>query len=294
MNNINLKIDFNERSQIFEEQSYVPWQPGFKIFASDYYGKILTKKSLLKNIVADFYEINGGNFKNDCVLTIPDGCTDIMFAFDGSNIKTYISTGVKTIKKFYFGNQKYLFGIRFMPGATYNVFHDSIKEFVHNPVPAEFIIKNDKFISEKISNAANFKERVNISIKYVEENLLKNDTKENLIKYCVSSICKHRGNLSIQNLSNDTGYTSRYICDLFQNYVGLSPKNLCEVIRLQFTMFAIQKYSNLTLSQIATIANYSDQSHMNREFKKYIHKNALSTRNLNNLLQIKNAEKIIF
>lgn len=126
--------------------NYVAFQPGFEKFANTYHGFIPARDSFLQQNVSDFYEIKNGNFSEKAIVTIPDGCTDIMFAFDGNDMKIYISTGVRVIKKFYFGSLEYLFGIRFKPGCTYHIFHEKIKKFVHKPVNANHILKDSHLI----------------------------------------------------------------------------------------------------------------------------------------------------
>ena len=99
-----MKGAIETRNTIFENKSYVPWQPAFEKFGAEYNNRIQMPGSSLSGIVADFYEIGKADFKDQSLVTVPDGCTDFMFAFDGKKILCYVSTCVRENKKLYFGN----------------------------------------------------------------------------------------------------------------------------------------------------------------------------------------------
>lgn len=64
---------------------------------------------------------------------------------------------------------------------------------------------------------------------------------------------------------DDVGYSHRRFIALFRDAVGLAPKRYCRVQRLQRAIAGIPTSS---LAEVAVDAGYSDQSHLNREFRE--------------------------
>ena len=50
------------RDTIYRNNQYIPWQPGFELFAKEYHGKIITGESALAGIVAYIYYNSSNNF----------------------------------------------------------------------------------------------------------------------------------------------------------------------------------------------------------------------------------------
>lgn len=257
------------RKQIFRNSGYIPWQPGFENFGK-HYENIIAGVEEKQSPVADYYEISDGNFGDAFLQTLPDGCTDFMFAFDGNQIKAYVSTGVLEKKNFYFGDIQYLFGVRFMPGSTYQLFRTPIREFVHHPIRMEEIFPAGKELSAQMEESENFQERKKLASVFIRNNLLENDGKKRIIEFCTARIYMEKGNLPVEKLAEETGYTSRYLQKLFTEYIGMSPKEFCQTVRMQYALFLKRENPKMRLEMMAELSGYADVSHMNREFLKYM------------------------
>ena len=240
-------IAAKERTDIFEKNGYVPWQPAFETFGISYHNKLQPPATDLDGIVADFYEISRADFKKDSLMTIPDGCTDFMFVSKGSQLRSYVSAGVRTNKEFYFGEAEFLFGIRFMPGGTYRVFPDPIRELVHHPIPLSCIMHNTDILLEQFFACQSFAQRVELLSDYVRANLRQRETRYEILNGL-----------------------ARYLQELCNDYIGISPKEFCQTVRMQYALALEQKNPQAALAVLASMAGYADLSHMNREFKKYM------------------------
>ena len=265
-----IKKTLRVRGKIYTDFGYIPWQPGFECFGRQYENRVISRDSRYSGIIADYYEISEGNFCENTIVTIPDGCTDFMFAADGQKLYGYISTGVKERKNFCFGDIQYLFGVRFMPGNTHQIFRDSIKEMVHNPINLTDVLPDISEWTEKIVECKNFGERVKLVSEYITEKLLEEDTVSRILQFCVERIYRYRGNIGIDSLAEETGYSTRYLGTLFNNYIGMSPKEFCQTVRMQYALFLSRKSPEMKMETIADLSGYADLSHMNREFRKYM------------------------
>jgi AraC-like DNA-binding protein len=67
---------------------------------------------------------------------------------------------------------------------------------------------------------------------------------------------------------DETGYSHRRFVALFRGAVGLPPKLWCRVLRFQQALDLLARRPALPLTEIALAAGYSDQPHLNREFRE--------------------------
>ncbi|MGE5182028.1 MAG: helix-turn-helix transcriptional regulator, partial [Acidobacteriota bacterium] len=68
----------------------------------------------------------------------------------------------------------------------------------------------------------------------------------------------------IGELARDTGFTRQYLGRLFRDHVGISPKQLARVARLQRAMSSL--LAGGEPAGVAASAGYFDQAHMIRDF----------------------------
>ena len=123
-------------------------------------------------------------------------------------------------------------------------------------------------IKEQLYLAKSSMERVNILEKLLLANI-KSREKYEIVQYCVQRMVTSKGLVNLNTLAGEVNYSTRYINNLFRDYVGLSPKYLDEIIKLQTTIFLIAN-SNDSLCNIAFLSGFCDQSHMNRLIRKFL------------------------
>lgn len=75
------------------------------------------------------------------------------------------------------------------------------------------------------------------------------------------------GALRVDDLASEAGTSCRQLERLFLRDVGLSPKRLARVFRLQAAL-ALLRRDRLPLAEVAHAARYADQPHMDRDFRE--------------------------
>ena len=84
------------------------------------------------------------------------------------------------------------------------------------------------------------------------------------VRLATLQLKKNNGNVRIEELTRLTNMSSRELERKFNVYVGLSPKQLARIFRLQY---ALRKQSQTELlTHLALDAGYYDQAHFIREF----------------------------
>jgi AraC-like DNA-binding protein len=82
-------------------------------------------------------------------------------------------------------------------------------------------------------------------------------------------ICERQGSLRLADLYRQVEVSGRHFNQTFQAAVGVSPKVLCRVLRLNVVLAAVDPGRELNWSHLAHEADYSDQAHFNRDFKHF-------------------------
>jgi len=94
------------------------------------------------------------------------------------------------------------------------------------------------------------------------------EDKVDKMKAAISSMQKANGNLKIDQLTRSLNMSRRELERKFNRYVGLPPKQLAKIFRLQF---ALQSESTSELlTHLALEAGYYDQAHFIREFSSIV------------------------
>ena len=241
-----------------------PLQP-YVIARSEDYKEVAINKYGISN----FYEFKIREEFENKLQAVPDGSVDLLFTIGSKDVKTYIGGTVLEAKNWPLYDGRTYFGVRFQPGKCILPKELSIKEVVD----ADLEIDGDYFgsnISEKIAEASSINKRACAFLeKYM--NLYENEEisfTNNLEVYIRNEIYKSKGNISIKELSNDTGYSECYIRRIFEKKHGISPKVFEKFVRFQNVLNCINKKSqNYTIEDIALDCGYYDASHMMKDFK---------------------------
>ncbi|NLK95258.1 MAG: AraC family transcriptional regulator [Clostridiales bacterium] len=254
---------------ISNESTYSPIQPGFAINLPKY-NEIKPHQKLLQNNISYFYEIITSTEELKSIPIIPDGCMDIIFVIDENSIIPYLIGTASSLVGLDASSNKEIFGIRFYPGGLNSFFPLMANEINSSQIPLELLCNKSHNLSQEIINASSFESRISIIESFFCKEILNSNGKEILIQYCVDKIISTNGTITINTLSENTGYSTRYINKLFNEYIGFSPKNFCEIVRLQSTIEYIRKHNNYTLTSVSNVYGYYDQSHMNKDFNKFL------------------------
>ena len=89
------------------------------------------------------------------------------------------------------------------------------------------------------------------------------------IRYATSMITHSRGATKMRDLASELQISERTLTRHFEQHVGVAPKLFSNICRFRSAINRIQRGQVDSLSGLAADLGYSDQSHFNREFKKF-------------------------
>ncbi len=213
---------------------------------------------------------------------VPDGCMEMIFIL-GDDIKRYTSENDFIIQPramvvgqitepFVIEPTGYVhcFAVRFYPFGFANFVNMPIKNLANKetPIAQLFDEKLAKALEQKVIEAKDDQERIMIVETFLLARFNEKATIDQVVKNTIETLLMTKGNTAINEIVKDEPSKRRQLERKFFKQVGLSPKQLGKVIRLQaaLKMLLTQKTENLT--RIAYDNEYYDQAHFNRDFKE--------------------------
>lgn len=214
---------------------------------------------------------------------VPDGCIEMAFIL-GDDIKRYTSDNKfilqpramvlgQTIEPFYIEPTGYVntFAIRFYPYGFANFVNEPIKNLANKETPIELLFdeKVARVLEQRIIEAKDIAQRIEIIETFFLERLSDKSTVENIVKSTVNALLATNGNAAIKTILNEDLSKRRQLERKFANQIGVSPKQLGRLIRLQTALKMMLNTEAQSLTNIAYESEYYDQAHFTKDFKAF-------------------------
>ncbi|WP_117884174.1 AraC family transcriptional regulator [Aureibaculum luteum] len=214
---------------------------------------------------------------------IPDGTIEMAFIL-GDDIKRYTSENEfiiqpramvlgQTIDPFYIEPTGYVntFAIRFYPYGFANFVTMPIKNLANKETPIKLLFgeKTTNELERKIIEATNSSERIEIIEKFLLDKLNEKITIDNIVKTTIDALLATNGSASIRTILKEDLSKRRQLERNFIKQIGVSPKQLGKVIRLQTALKMLLNKKKENLTNIAYESEYYDQAHFIKDFKEF-------------------------
>ncbi len=214
---------------------------------------------------------------------VPDGCIEMAFIL-GDDIKRYTSEDEfilqpramvlgQTIEPFYIEPTGYVntFAIRFYPYGFANFVTLPIENLANKETPIELLFEEKiaQELEQKIIQATDVKERIEIIENFLLRRLKDESTVDNVVKTTVDALLSTNGNVPIKTILKDDLSKRRQLERKFKKQIGVSPKQLGKVIRLQTALKMLLNKEEESLTSIAYESEYYDQAHFIKDFKEF-------------------------
>lgn len=214
---------------------------------------------------------------------IPDGTIEMAFIL-GNDIKRYTSEKEfiiqpramvigQTIEPFYIEPTGYVntFAIRFYPYGFANFVNMPIKDLANKETPIELLFgeKTANDLERKIIEATNSSERIEIIENFLLDRLNEKTTIDTIVKTTIDTLLATNGSASISTILKEDLSKRRQLERNFKKQIGVSPKQLGKVIRLQTALKMLLNKKSENLTDIAYESEYFDQAHFTKDFKEF-------------------------
>lgn len=217
--------------------------------------------------ISHFYSFKA-NKDVDETFAIPDGCVDVLFDCDATCPTAGVFGTPMSAIDVNLKSQHQYFGVRFASGVIPDCLKVSAEELIEHHFDLIEVVPHANQLFEAIINEKNFASQVATFHQFFAG--IQNRVVSPLTRLVVNHIFEQQGNVRINALAAETGYTTRTIQRQFRADMGMSPKAFGRIIRCQAAVYHINHSDDVVFSDMAFDLGFSDQSHFLREFKKLV------------------------
>src|SRR5690606_16032631 len=210
---------------------------------------------------------------------VPDGCIEMAFIL-GDDIKRYVSETEFVIQPraviigqitepFFIQPTGYVntFAVRFYPYGFSNFISTPLHDLANKETPIGELFDGDavKVLEQSINQAANTDERIKIVESFLIQMLKSKTTISTIVRTTVEALEITSGNSPIFKIVENDASKRRQLERKFSKQIGISPKQLGKIIRLQTALKMLLRDQPDKLSDIAYESEYYDQAHFIRD-----------------------------
>lgn len=214
---------------------------------------------------------------------VPDGCIEMAFIL-GDDIKRYTSDDNfilqpramvlgQTIDAFYIQPTGYVntFAVRFYPLGFANLVSTNIKTLANRETELSQLFGEEvsQTLTNNITKAIDTIERIQIIEEFLFATLRTTNVVDKIVQSTVDALLSTNGSVSIKDILNDDLSKRRQLERKFTKQIGISPKQLGKVIRMQSALKLLISQKADSLTQVAYSSDYYDQAHFIKDFKEF-------------------------
>lgn len=212
---------------------------------------------------------------------LPDGCVDIIFNFgdpvrriakdkSSENSKPSYVVGTMTAPIAVQAAGKVdMLGVRLRPGYAGSILSAPTSEFTDLSVPLRDVwgmLSSD--IESRLAEATSRRQRLSILNSELSGRFSRSARPDPVVKAALNSIVKSSGKLSIPEVAAAAGASPRHLGRQFKLHVGVSPKTIARIFRLQNAVRITRLSGEQDWATVAFDAGYYDQAHLIHEFRE--------------------------
>ncbi len=214
---------------------------------------------------------------------IPDGCIEMCFIL-GDDVKRFTSDTDYILqpramvfgqitKPYFIQPTGYVntFAVRFYPYGFANFISKPIHALADTETPITELFDEDdaKALENKIINAPSTQSRIAKVESFLLSKLTEQTVIENIVKSTIDALSRTKGSASIGSILEGEGSKRRNLERKFSKQVGISPKQLGKIIRLQAALKMMLNSQGESLTQVAYENEYYDQAHFIKDFREF-------------------------
>jgi AraC-like DNA-binding protein len=214
---------------------------------------------------------------------IPEGCLEMAFIL-GDDIKRYTSEDTFIIQPramvlgqitepFFIEPIGYVnsFAVCFYPYGFANFVSTPIKDLANRETPLASLFGEETAgeLGQRITEAKDAKARIEVIESFLFKRLNNQVSIDAIVKKTIDAMFLTKGNISIKSALHHDASKRRQLERNFTKQIGISPKQLGKVIRLQTALKMMLNQQHESLTAIAYDSDYYDQAHFIRDFKEF-------------------------
>jgi AraC-like DNA-binding protein len=196
---------------------------------------------------------------------LPDGCADIVIAFEGTAASpAAMAVGAMT-RPVVFADTTHAsyVGVRFRPGVAGTLFGMPACDLTDQRPDLRDVWPQVDALLDGLAGASDAAARTKILSAEIARRLLATTSlPPNSVVVAAARIAARRGRVSIGTLASQLGLSRQHLARSFAQHVGLSPKMLARIVRARAVVDVVRQTTEVDWVSLALDAGYYDQSHL--------------------------------
>jgi AraC-like DNA-binding protein len=214
---------------------------------------------------------------------LPDGCIELFFIL-GDDVKRFTAGGDFIIQPremvlgqitepYFIQPAGYVdsFAARFYPYGFANFVDVPIDRLANTETPIAHLFGADasNHLKTKIIHAKDTAHRIQIIEDFLLERMKSRATIDKIVKTTVDALLAAKGSISIHSIFKEDLSKRRQLERKFSRQIGVSPKQLAKMIRLQAVLKMLIGHHSGDLTNVAYESDYHDQAHFIKDFREF-------------------------
>jgi AraC-like DNA-binding protein len=213
---------------------------------------------------------------------VPDGCMEMIFHY-GDLYRQYAADGrfILQPRAFVFGQVTSaldiaptgatgIFAVRFQPEGFLPLAMIPLRAMENRAVPLEELFgAAGRQLEKEVLETSHTPERIKAVEGFLRDRLAAPEAIDRVVRSGISLLLEQNGHLSVDALSRQLNINRRQLERRFAAVIGLSPKQLARIIRLQAALKILLSGQYTSLTSLAYEGDYYDQSHFIKDFKEF-------------------------
>ncbi|EME62649.1 helix-turn-helix domain-containing protein [Amycolatopsis decaplanina] len=150
------------------------------------------------------------------------------------------------------------------PLGAYALFGIPLRELANSVVAASDLLPAGA-LTERLAEAADWPERFRLLDEYLAASFARGPAPAAPVRYAWDRLSA--GPVRVDTLADEIGWSRQHLTSRFREQVGLNPRTVGRVARLNRVMALVNRASSLSWAEVAHLGGYSDQAHLIREFR---------------------------
>jgi AraC-like DNA-binding protein len=199
------------------------------------------------------------------ISVVADGLVDLTFDLDDPT-QSWVTGPASAPATFTHTRGTHLLGVSLYPDAARRVLATGLRSISPHCQPLSTLLGGDAAdtVATLVTNASSTESRLEVIDGFLSARLT-GGTTDDRVRAALDTIRASRGGARIDDVSRRAHTTPRQLTRLFNEWIGLSPKQFARVTRAQAALNRMKDTGDRTLADIASELNFSDHAHLSRE-----------------------------
>jgi AraC-like DNA-binding protein len=195
---------------------------------------------------------------------LPDGCVDVIVRADLGSAEL---VGTMTHALEVADAPAELIAVRFKPGTAAAIARCALAELTDRHAAVEQLGIADGALAGRVSEAATASARIAALASWLRRRLAGAPLPDPLVACAVEALTAPAGR--VDEVARSLGVTRQHLARAFRREVGVTPKELARIARMQRATAALGR-DGAELARVALELGYVDQSHLSREVRDLV------------------------